>query len=94
MYSPSVSLAADEASEAPPYASTSTTGRRKRTAADVDYAALDAPEDEDTALDAGGNAQQRLTKRRAPRSTAAEKQARKVARMERNRSAYRASCRL
>lgn len=65
----------------------STTGRRKRTAADVDYAALDAPVVEDDSLEAGGNAQQRPTKRRAPRSTAAEKQARKVARMERNRSA-------
>ena len=93
MYSPSASPASSAASEAPPYASTSTTGRRKRTAADVDYAALDAPDaEEDNVLEAGGNAQQRPTKRRAPRSTAAEKQARKVARMERNRSAYHVSC--
>ncbi|GAA5964199.1 hypothetical protein JCM8115_002826 [Rhodotorula mucilaginosa] len=92
MYSPSASPASSAASEAPPYASTSTTGRRKRTAADVDYAALDAPDaEEDNALEAGGNAQQRPTKRRAPRSTAAEKQARKVARMERNRIAAQVS---
>ncbi|GAA6022184.1 hypothetical protein JCM8202_000145 [Rhodotorula sphaerocarpa] len=72
-------------------ASTASSSRRtKRNAAEVDYAALEGRADS-----AGGHGAyieaERPNKRRAPRSTAAEKQARKVARMERNRIAAQLS---
>ncbi|GAA5875974.1 hypothetical protein JCM3774_002303 [Rhodotorula dairenensis] len=103
MYSPALSTglaspALSTASDAPLFAATAayastSTGRTKRTAAGVDYAALDAAMDDDNDDHTSSPAQQqgRPAKRRAPRSTAVEKQARKVARMERNRIAAQVS---
>ncbi|POY75344.1 hypothetical protein BMF94_1572 [Rhodotorula taiwanensis] len=67
--------------------SSSHTGRTKRHATEVDYAALEGQAGAEHGLTGG----ERPSKRRAPRSTAAEKQARKVARMERNRIAAQVS---
>ncbi|GAA5980855.1 hypothetical protein JCM10908_003892 [Rhodotorula pacifica] len=93
--SPAPSVSSDYASSASSSSYPVTrTGRSKRS---IDYAALDALEDVSVAASASPEAQQqqqqqqRPTKRRAPRSTAAEKQARKVARMERNRIAAQVS---